>query len=268
MSYLAAIVHSFCVWMLFFCRNCLYWQFFMLQGDCQWHKKCGVAFLYRCVSLRRLMKAGDECEIRLNYVWVSYQLNQIRRKCMYMSLVSLNSADLFVWKWISVFLCELVCRSYLHFGSKEFVRLLPAKTFYWIWQNLLLKLIYGQYSELIPGTHLDYIHIYQQSQLHLTGVAIVSHLSVNVILYLCHPELEELLRDVCVTCGQSKSCFQLPATLRVALFYCLPVVVNPVLLFIGCFKILQNVNLGKRVSFMLPVQTFYDWKINPSEWEM
>lgn len=87
-------------------------------------------------------------------LFVVYHVKQMRSKSIYMSLVRLNCVDLFVWKWMCAFLCELVFP--LLITRWKFGRLHTA-LFYWIWQNFSLKLIYGQYPELIPGIHLGYI---------------------------------------------------------------------------------------------------------------
>lgn len=56
--------------------------------------------------------------------------------------------------------------------------------FYWIWQRFSLKLIYGQYPELIPGIHLEFIQrLHQQSQFQL--IMMMWYLG-NATLCPCH----------------------------------------------------------------------------------
>lgn len=106
-------------------------------------------------------------EIRLTCLCVPLT-SETDEECL--SILCLNRVDLFVWKWMRPFLCQLVFCSYSHVGKKDFTKAAYSGDFffYWIWQDFSLKLIYGQYPELIPGIHLEFIQrLHQQSQFQL-----------------------------------------------------------------------------------------------------
>lgn len=106
-------------------------------------------------------------EIRLTCLCVRLT-SETDEECL--SILCLNRVDLFVWKWMRPFLCQLVFCSYSHVGKKDFTKAAYSGDFffYWIWQDFSLKLIYGQYPELIPGIHLEFIQrLHQQSQFQL-----------------------------------------------------------------------------------------------------
>lgn len=105
----------------------------------------------------------------------------------YLYALGLNRVDLFVWKLMRSFLCQLVFCSYSHVGKKKFTKAAHSgEFFYWIWQDFSLKLIYGQYAELIPGIHLEFIQrLHQQSQFQL--IIMMWYLG-NATLCPCHPQ--------------------------------------------------------------------------------